>query len=795
MKFLACCVNETIGRRCFAAFRRWGAVIGNSLKGLVQAFSSMVNRRLVSALLIVSILSLSTPSAPKEFSGAVRGGYQYLAFYSATSGLVERIIDYVFPAKTKQQETQESRDSQVVRFGASFPETASTGSFVQVDAIPYDANDIPVSGVRLMWEIETPEGRVESEPIGILTLKSVGQYNLRVEGASKSQGWTIDVVEQQVTESTIIKKEDNSPSQQNLLPFEDWNPDNIVFAGHPRNQRGETPGKPKENSNFSIAAPVISVPGRAGLDLNLSLSYNSRVWTKMGGDISYDMDKDPVAPGWGIGFGKLIHFAGGGIVQFDGSGSKKFFAGSVKIESNRKIFEGQSNDGSFIKARSVLNGSVINGQTCYNAANATYLKYPDGSTIGYTAWYATGGCITEGSPITMVPTSVVDKHGNVMNIFYHAPQDGRFINYIKDTLGRIYTFNYTQIGGKHYLTSITAPGLPDPNTSVVTERTFVRLNYKDHTLAYNFDGLNPKVRDDNNSIKVLSAIYYPSTNTGYWFGDSDSYSPYGMIRKVEEQRGMSFNSSTGSIAPSPIVSRCRVYSYPENTTASIPDVPEYTTVTETWDGMPNPSSPAITTYAVDWDANPRTTTITLPYQAGKTTEYSFNKTYSSSEAEKAKDGITYKTEYRDRDNVLRSIDEVDWGTGTLSFSAHNNTATYNLTTPRPMSVTHSEIENNVALTKKSIFDVYGPFNRVLEMHEVGFNNETLRKTVTQYTDKNDGSLTENEWASLPRLINLKTTEDVFDGANNRIDHTQLRYDVAPLYKINNVIQNYGAFCQ
>src|SRR5215510_2097048 len=41
-----------------------------------------------------------------------------------------------------------------------------------------------------------------------------------------------------------------------------------------------------------------------------------------------------------------------------------------------------------------------------------------------------------------------------------------------------------------------------------------------------------------NTIPVVLGICYPATGTGYWFGDVDSYSRYGMIRKVVERRGM-----------------------------------------------------------------------------------------------------------------------------------------------------------------------------------------------------------------------------------------------------------------
>jgi hypothetical protein len=48
--------------------------------------------------------------------------------------------------------------------------------------------------------------------------------------------------------------------------------------------------------------PLLSLPGRAGLDLGLSLSYSSAVWTRSGPYIYFDEDNGFPSPGFRLGF-------------------------------------------------------------------------------------------------------------------------------------------------------------------------------------------------------------------------------------------------------------------------------------------------------------------------------------------------------------------------------------------------------------------------------------------------------------------------------------------------------------
>lgn len=59
------------------------------------------------------------------------------------------------------------------------------------------------------------------------------------------------------------------------------------------------------SQNVSYSIPLLSLPGRAGLNLSLTLAYNSKVWIKSGTTIYFDGDKGWPAVGWRLGFGRI----------------------------------------------------------------------------------------------------------------------------------------------------------------------------------------------------------------------------------------------------------------------------------------------------------------------------------------------------------------------------------------------------------------------------------------------------------------------------------------------------------
>src|SRR6185369_11119412 len=69
----------------------------------------------------------------------------------------------------------------------------------------------------------------------------------------------------------------------------------------PMNETGGA-GENPLSRNFNWTLPLVNLPGRAGMDLGLTLSYNSLVWTRSGNSMSFDDDNGFPGPGFRLGF-------------------------------------------------------------------------------------------------------------------------------------------------------------------------------------------------------------------------------------------------------------------------------------------------------------------------------------------------------------------------------------------------------------------------------------------------------------------------------------------------------------
>src|SRR5262252_6709197 len=80
--------------------------------------------------------------------------------------------------------------------------------------------------------------------------------------------------------------------------------DNLAMAMLAPMNRVGTGREDLLSRNYNWGLPLIGLPGRAGLDLNLTLSLNSLIWTKSGGNIHFDNSGFP-ATGFHLGFPEL----------------------------------------------------------------------------------------------------------------------------------------------------------------------------------------------------------------------------------------------------------------------------------------------------------------------------------------------------------------------------------------------------------------------------------------------------------------------------------------------------------
>jgi hypothetical protein len=137
--------------------------------------------------------------------------------------------------------------------------------------------------------------------------------------------------------------------------------------------------------DYVFAAPILGLSGR-GLDVNLALTYNSRVWSKETSGMMFNYGKGWPVPGWTIGYGRLIdNYDGVGnwlLIQPDGTRTHMQSLGNGSA---------QSSDGTFI-ALNTNNGK---------------LRYPDGTLVKFdlvnNRW---------------LPTSIRSRNGDLITIGY-----------------------------------------------------------------------------------------------------------------------------------------------------------------------------------------------------------------------------------------------------------------------------------------------------------------------------------------------------------------------------------------
>lgn len=717
----------------------------------LKIFSTAVSIRRVltqtlSIVLILSLLSALTPAAPLVLTSIAVDYKNRLAYFKANgwASTLQDVVSGRGKPEAKRQEKQSERDSKVARVAISPGDVIlQVGRSVVFVGVAYDRNNMPISGVQFTWHAhnETQHKSANISQVGEFKADTVGGYRVRIDGAGQTAQVRVEV--RNYNKAPHEDDDDDATQFGKVLPSvgepaaadaeclsSDWTDCNNMTATDPGNRIGNPPGAPDDegvgSGNFQITAPVLSSAGRS-LDINLLLHYNSRVWHKAGSEIIFDVNRAWPAPGWTLGFGKVVGTSARSAMIVEADGTMRHHSPS---EPPRQFgpaswyYFGRTTDGSNIEYTTL----VVKG-----AAYGCVANHPDGTMITYEA----RDQLSAGPDGAVYPVQIRDAHGNYISIAYRNNR-GPQINTIKDTLGRIIEFHYDS---SDLLTAITAPDLSTGS------RTLVRLHYRWHSLGYGFNGLTPRIR--NLQVPVLDAIYYPATGTGYWFGDADSYSSYGMIAKVVEQREMTFAAASlneqGTVSPGQ-VTRQRIYNYtltPDNT---LSDAPTYTELSETWARM-DVAGPAVTTYSVHQEAASYVRTLTLP-------DGTRNVQYSHKAPDQYNDGLVYKDEtYASNSLTLLSITTVAWEQGEYG-------------SPR-----RKRIESTDELNQKTAQEFsYGPYNQVTVESAYGYDGGLLRETKTEYEDS--ANYINNHLFNLPKVV------EAYSGDGTRVSRVEYEYDSA-----------------
>jgi YD repeat-containing protein len=269
------------------------------------------------------------------------------------------------------------------------------------------------------------------------------------------------------------------------------------------NRTGE-PGVDLVSRNFNWGIPLVGLPGRSGLDLGLSLSYNSLVWTRSGNYMLFDGDWGTPAPGFRLGFP---------IVQ------GKFY----DTQAAKYAYMMMTPSGARVSLRQTAAGSAF-----YEAGDSSHLYLSENADNSLTVTTTGGTAMTysiEGTAFKC--TKVEDSNGNYITAVYDQ-NNGNLLK-ITDTLGRDVTFNYAADGYLDNISQVWHREVESGGTTQVVTEThrWARFTYADVTVRTSFPGLTVFGPANGQTFHALTEVQL-ADDSAYTFG----YTTWGQVNKI-----------------------------------------------------------------------------------------------------------------------------------------------------------------------------------------------------------------------------------------------------------------------
>jgi len=314
-----------------------------------------------------------------------------------------------------------------------------------------------------------------------------------------------------------------------------------------------SPGGDLLSRNYNWSLPLLSLPGRAGLDLGLALSLNSLVYTKAGSDI-YFAPGYP-APGFSMGFPEIRN----AFLNTEANTQSYL----LTMPSGRRVEFRQTNTNVY----EAVDSSYM--LLTYDPVNLVYILYTtDGTQCRFVDVTGLGDYKC---------TQIKDRQGNYITIGYGSLAE---IRTVTDTLGRVINFNYDEF---NHLLSITQ------NWGGQTH-TWAAFAYGTQTVQTNFPGLTLNGTANGTPESVLMRV---------GLADGSVYSfEYNTYCQVKTIRHYAPNNSNPVNFPDDYVQRAyTTYGLPDNANDPQTDCPRITSridwasdwnsgVTSTYDADP-----------------------------------------------------------------------------------------------------------------------------------------------------------------------------------------------------------------
>ncbi|MFL6208333.1 MAG: S8 family serine peptidase, partial [Pyrinomonadaceae bacterium] len=474
--------------------------------------------------------------------------------------------------------------------------------------------------------------------------------------------------------------------------------------------------------NYNWALPLVGLPGRAGLGLDLTLYYNSLVWTKdtSNNAMEYNADRGFPGPGFRLGLPivqqQYTDWRRGGIsyLLITPSGGRT----DLRRVGTTSVYE--SADGSYTQLTDYGSGNLV-----VRLSDGTQLTF---GPAGDTQYHC---------------TQIKDRNGNYISATYYtqSPKAG-LLNTITDTLGRVVTFNYNTDNNLDTITQSWGGSVP---------HQWAKFYYGSVLVNPNFTGLDI-YGPVNTNITVLTRVDLADGSFyGFYYEN-----PWGIANRFSRY------------APDSTSLSYTYYNIPSNNDP-LSDCPRFTERRDwarQWNVQNGAEAEAVTYYSVTDNV-----TWTMP----DSTQLTGTRTQVTTP-----DGTVYKTYAKSAgwDQGLPVLEET-WAAGatvpnkrvTTAWTQDNTTAGYQIN-PRPIETNIYDDAGNRRRTTISYNSVVvgSTTCHLPEMvREYAADATTvLRRTVTLY--KWDQPLMDK------RVIGLIGRHEVYEGESTLVSMMDYMYD-------------------
>jgi len=284
----------------------------------------------------------------------------------------------------------------------------------------------------------------------------------------------------------------------------------------PPNETGQ-PEVDLGSQNVNWSQSLVSLPGRAGMDLNLTISYNSLVWTKDGSFIKYNPDMGNPAPGFRLGLPIL---------------QPRFLNSAVNVYAYLMV----TTSGGRVELRQIGSSHI------YESQDSTYTQLDDSNSNALLLR------TKDGTQYTFVPVAfnnefrcatIKDRNGNYISASYDSTT-GHILS-ITDTLQRTLNFIYDGTGNLQAIRQTWAGGVAHDWATFVYGQVWV---------APAFGGGLQINGPNNNYVTVLTHVALPdgsyfNFNYNAAFGQVNRINHYAADNHLLGYTSYNMNSSSG----------------------------------------------------------------------------------------------------------------------------------------------------------------------------------------------------------------------------------------------------------